>query len=338
MHVELLEKRQLMAASVEGVGALGDSYTDEYRFYAPDRSTAQNYIEQLADARRLDFGRFTDQPRGVPRNAGFAYNWAQSADTTTDMLAGGQLAGLAAQVAAGKVDLAFVFIGGNDFRGVFTSSDPVATLGTVVPQAVTNVFTAVGTLLAASPEVNVVVATLPKVSVLPEVRGAIAGGFLPQALADAVDFAIDAFNQQLRGLADGSPRVALADVDALVTDILAPASFSVGGVTIDRDVPGNDAHNLWLADGLHAGTVGQGLLANLFVNAANEEFDAHIRPLSDREILRNTGLRSCEISAARPSCDVDAGAAATRTTFSDVELDRRGTDDDAVLLAVMQPA
>jgi lysophospholipase L1-like esterase len=334
MHLETLEKRQLMSVSVDGVGARGDSYTDEYRFYAPDRSTAQNYVEQLADDRHLDFGKFSKQSRGTPRNAGFAYNWAQSADTTSDMIADGQLAGLAAQVASGKVDLAFVFIGGNDFRDVFTSSDPLSGLGTVTPQAVTNVFTAVGTLLASSPEVDVVVATVPRVSVLPEVRGAIAAGQLPQALADGVDVAIDAFNQQLRALAAASPRVALADVDGLVNSIFAPASFSVGGVTIDRNTPSNDPRSLWLADGIHAGTVGQGLLANLFVNAANEEFHTHIRPLRAREILKNAGLRNHGRHASWCHNHGSAAAAgSSRTLFSDLEVQRESSRYDVVSAA-----
>ena len=289
--IEALEGRQLLS-SAEGIGALGDSYTDEYQFYPADRSTAQNYVEQLADDRRLEFGEFSSTPRGAPRNAGFAYNWAQSADTSADMLADGQLAGLAAQAAAGKVGLAFVFVGGNDFRGVFTAPDPIVALETVVPQAVNNIFTAVNSLLASSQNVNIVVATLPKVSVLPEVKAAVADGILPAALVSAVDFAIGAFNAQIRGLAFADSRVALADVDDLVTDILAPATFSFGGIPIDRETPSNDPTSLFLADGLHAGTIGQGLLANLFVSAANDEFGARIRPLREREILQNAGLSS----------------------------------------------
>jgi hypothetical protein len=207
------------------------------------------------------------------------------------MLADGQVAGLAAQIASGAVDTAFVFIGGNDFRGVFTSADPVAELASVVPTAVGNVFTAVNTLLAASPDANVVVATLPKVTVLPEVKGAIAAGFLPQALADAVDQGIAAFDDQIRALAASNGRVALADVDALVTDIFSGAKFKVGGVEIDRDTPSDDPSKLWLADGLHAGTVAQGLLANLFVDAMDGEFAAHVHPHSPHEILENAGLR-----------------------------------------------
>ncbi len=109
-------------------------------------------------------------------------------------------------------------------------------------------------------------------SVFPQVKGAIAAGFLPQALADAVDQGVAAFDAQIRDLAASSDRIALADVDVLVNSIFAPAQFQVGGVTIDRDLPSDNPSSLWLADGLHAGTVAQGLLANVFIDAMDDEF------------------------------------------------------------------
>ena len=36
------------SGKVTAVGVLGDSYSDEYRFYPPDRSTSQNWVEILA--------------------------------------------------------------------------------------------------------------------------------------------------------------------------------------------------------------------------------------------------------------------------------------------------
>src|SRR3954449_7451952 len=62
------------AESPGGIGVLGDSYSDEYEFYPPDRTTARNWVEILAATRGLDFGRFGDESRGEPRNRGFAYN------------------------------------------------------------------------------------------------------------------------------------------------------------------------------------------------------------------------------------------------------------------------
>src|SRR3954470_13937987 len=98
-----------------GIGVLGDSYSDEYQFYPPHRSTARNWVEILAATRGLNFGRFSTRSRGEPRNQGYEYNWARSDATTDDLIATGQHTGLAAQVARGEVNLVVVFIGGNDF-------------------------------------------------------------------------------------------------------------------------------------------------------------------------------------------------------------------------------
>src|SRR4051794_16090333 len=74
------------AVALGAVGTLGDSFTDEYRFYSPDRSRARNWVEILSATRRINFGRYSNASRGEPRNAGFAYNWARSDATTVDMI------------------------------------------------------------------------------------------------------------------------------------------------------------------------------------------------------------------------------------------------------------
>src|SRR5947209_1939680 len=111
-----------------GIGVIGDSYSDEYQFYPPDRSTARNWVEILAATRGLDFGAFTRRSRGEPRNQGFAYNWARSDAATDDMIRSGQHTGLAAQVASGKVKLVCMIIGGNDFINAMKKPNPVAEL------------------------------------------------------------------------------------------------------------------------------------------------------------------------------------------------------------------
>ena len=65
---------------------------------------------------------------GPPRHRGFSYNWARSGATTADAIADGQHTGLAGQVAAGLVDLAYVFIGGNDFIEALDAVRPQAAL------------------------------------------------------------------------------------------------------------------------------------------------------------------------------------------------------------------
>ena len=44
-----------MSDLIEGIGVIGDSISDEYRFYAPDRATARNWVEILASSRGLYF-------------------------------------------------------------------------------------------------------------------------------------------------------------------------------------------------------------------------------------------------------------------------------------------
>ena len=273
-----------------GVAVLGDSYSDEYQFYSPDRSTAKNYVEQLAEFRGLNFGSFSTASRGVPRNQGYAYDWAQSSDTTADLIANGQHTGAAGQVKAGKVTLAFVFTGGNDVRNVFSSADPVATLTALVPAALTNLNTAVGTLLASNPKLKVVIATAADIGLLPEARGAVAAGILPQALLDAVSGAVDAFNGQLRALVKSNDRLALADVGGLLDNVFARDHLEIGGVAIDRDVPSDEPTHLFLADGLHAGTVGQALLANKFIKAIDRSFGAGVKLFRPEEILDHAGI------------------------------------------------
>jgi hypothetical protein len=316
-HLQQLERRQMLSSTWDpsiGVGAIGDSYSDEYEFYAPDRSTARNFVELLAEERDVNFGDFTVEDRGAPRHQGYAHNWA--IDAARSAGAAEQTAGLAAQVAAGDVEVVFVFIGGNDFRDVFLNLDPAsatpegvqAAIGAAVQGALVNVFTAVGTLRAVDADVKLVVATLPNVAMLPEIRAAVQAGLLPDALVDAVDAGIDAFNHEVRTLADAIGNVALADVDGLMDWIFAGRKFKVAGVAIDRDVPANDPTHLWLADGIHAGTIGQALLANVFIDAVNEEFGAGIKRFRPPEILREAGVPS----AARGTRSgwASAGAAA----------------------------
>ena len=47
LEIEAMEERTLLAASPIRIGSLGDSLTDEYQFYAPYRTAAQNWPEIL---------------------------------------------------------------------------------------------------------------------------------------------------------------------------------------------------------------------------------------------------------------------------------------------------
>jgi hypothetical protein len=271
-----------------GVGVLGDSYSDEYRFYAPHRSTARNWVEMLAATRGLDFGAYSDAGRGEPRNQGYAYNWARSDAETQDMIATGQHTGLAAQVARGEVSLVVIFVGGNDFIHAMKKPDPVAALGEAGPRAEKNLGTALETILAASPRVRVVLVTVPDIRNLPEFRDPLRDGRLPGAQADAATEVVRRYNARVRALAAReSQRVALLDFDLFtrISERVYPEYLMVAGRPIERAVPSDEVDHLFLGDVRHLGTVGQGLFASTLVATVNAKFDAGLAPLTEREVI-----------------------------------------------------
>ena len=295
LHAAAVHTTARTAVPLGTVGTLGDSFTDEYKFYPPDRTQARGWVETLAATRGVNFGPYSDRSRGEPRNAGFAYNWARSDATTADMVRN-QLPGLAAQVARGQVKNVVILVGGNDFllplesiaAGALTPAAYAAALPGITAQAGANFSTAVTTLLAARPDVHLVVATVD-VSNLPIVRGVVGLSPALQPLLQAVDGAVGAYDDVIRGVAASSPRVALVDLAAVNRQLgqTPAASIPFGGATINLAAVGDDYHDFFLADGVHPGTVAQGIIANLFLDAFNSHFGTAVRPLSPTEIVRH---------------------------------------------------
>jgi phospholipase/lecithinase/hemolysin len=290
------------AGTLGGIGVLGDSYSDEYQFYPPDRSTARNWVEILVASRGLDFGSFAAQSRGEPRNQGYAFNWARSDATTEDLIRTGQHTGLAAQVARGAVNIVVIFIGGNDFINALKAADPVAALGRVLPRALDNHRAAVRTIRAASPRVKLVLVTLPDVRHLPEFAGPLRDGRLPSAVADRFTSAIRQYNTQLRSTAASDPRFALIDLDLATraANLVSEDYVLVGGRWLDRRHPGNRLNCFFLADVRHPGTLSLGLMARMFIEVVNARFGAGIAPLEPQEVLALAG-------AVAPAGDAEFG-------------------------------
>jgi lysophospholipase L1-like esterase len=285
------------------LGELGDSITDEYRFYAPDRSQAKNWVEILSATRHLRFGPYSLKSRGEPRDAGFAYNWARS-DATSDDMVRNQLPGLANQVRRGQVNLVSILIGGNDFLHYASGFSPFAPptlaevqagLANVEARAEDNLTTAVRTIMAASPNVKMAIGTLPDIRTFPAV--AVAAGYPTLApLVNALGPVIDKYNARVKALAAEQPgQITVVDLNAeyaaLAAASAATGKLQVGNQTFDARTPSDDPHHIFLADGIHIGTVGQGLIANQFVQAYNSAFGTNIRPLRPQEILRQAKIR-----------------------------------------------
>jgi len=275
------------AGSPGGIGVLGDSYSDEYQFYPPDRPTARNWVEILARARGLNFGPFTTASRAEPRNQGFAFNWARSDAETEDLIRTGQHIGLAEQVARGEVSVAIVFIGGNDFIHALASEHPDKILDQVLRRAIANLDLAVETILKANPRVQVFVATLPNIVELPEFAVPVRSGRLSSSLAASYSQAVGRYNQHIRLMTVMKRRVSLVDL-ALATQLAPrpdPDHVIVAGRKLDRIHPANAGMHAFLADSRHISTLVQGMLANHVINALNARLDLRLKPLTLREVL-----------------------------------------------------
>ncbi len=278
------------------VGTLGDSYTDEYKFYAA-QSHARNWVEILANNRNISFGSFSNASRGEPRDQGFAYNWARDNATSIDMI-NNQLPGLTAQVKGGVVQVATIFIGGNDFLDLLAGLK----LGQVTPQAFpaqlaqteatlqANVETAVSTLLQANSKVKLVVSTLPDVGLLPIVKAGATDAQLQSDVA-AVGQAIQQYNTNIMQFVTGNPRIAVVNLAAQSAELaqLGAANGGAvpfGGTTVNVTTAGNDYHDFFVGDGIHVGTIGQGIIADDFISAIDTQLGGKIRQLTPEQIVR----------------------------------------------------
>jgi hypothetical protein len=171
------------------------------------------------------------------------------------------------------------------FGAVPISAAP-ALIAQVEAQDEANFTTAVNTLLAANPNVKVVVATLAEISMVPAARLA---ALTPQGqvLVAAVSASIARYDALVAAEAS-NPRVALVDL-ASATSLLASSptgTFTYGGATINLLTPGDDYHDFFLADGIHVGTVGESIIANLFVQSVDSKFGAGLAPISPRLAVR----------------------------------------------------
>jgi hypothetical protein len=190
-------------------------------------------------------------------------------------------------VARGEVRLVFVFIGGNDFINALYAPDRAGALRSVLPRAMANYRVIVRTVLDASPDVKLVLGTLPDVLYLPEFAVPLREGRLPRPLADAYTEGMSAYNAQVRAIAAAEPRAALLDVDRAtrLAERFSPDRAVVAGRVLDSIHPANDLDHFFLADVRHPGTLGQGMFARMIVATVNARFDAGITPITDRELV-----------------------------------------------------
>lgn len=270
---------------LSGIGVIGDSYSDEYVFYKPDRSKARNWVELLESKRSINFGQFSDSTRGAPRNQGFEFNFAQDGDTTSDSISDEQASGLASLVSQGQVKLVVIFIGGDDFLNALQSPDPPSDPSTLVQTAVENVSTIISTIEAASPDVKIVLATLPDLSSLPVIQEGVKSHVISKELVAGILQATLQYNDELNNIASQDTRIVIADLVQASKKFLFGKHLVVAGREINRKKPSDKFQHLFLSDGIHVGTVGQAFIANEFIIAINKQLGLNVEQFKPAEII-----------------------------------------------------
>ncbi|MCK9496723.1 MAG: hypothetical protein M0R75_14695 [Dehalococcoidia bacterium] len=322
-------------------GALGDSQTDEYQ--ADDNrgpATVLNWWEILTLAGRILPGAWGS--RSEPRRVGYAYNWARSSAQSPDVIAD-QLAGLAAQVAAGTVTHVGYMASGNDwlnlsgplyaltiYNGDGTEDSEGELLSDIVQTFVdwhTTIMDAIDAALdTAGSGGGMVVMTPQDYLTSPPGREAFPDGTRRgwvTGVIEAIHAQVAAHAAVLNASADYT-RFAVVRGDLDLLDVWATADDGhvlISGVRVDYeegweyDPETYDPYKLILSSsggGLsHAGTLMGGEYARTFLGAANQLTGISIPQLQDAEVLAAAGIdaeHSAEASDVNPA-QLDAASA-----------------------------
>lgn len=301
---EVIERLQPLVPSVtpepinmKGMAVIGDSQSDEYR--ADDNrgdnypQSTKNWVELLEKERNVHFGPWGAW--GEPRRTGYEYNWARTGATARSMIESGTHEAIAKDVREGRVNVVVIFIGAIDFAPYFTEdayediyngelSDPAKK--SKVNRYIADIRTAVYTIKDAG-DVRILLVKIPDwgnhlgVQVafpFPDQRGEVS-----KVIADA--------NTELEKLAQEEKLLTL-DPNAFYEELTSgkDAKIVIDGVTIERLLLNNNPKNFYLNDGVHTGTVVNGLLANQIIGKVNTMIDNDIKPFSEKEIREAAGL------------------------------------------------
>lgn len=283
---------------ITGVGILGDSQSDEYQ--ADDRrggvyySTTRNWIEQLAEYRKLPLGDWGEWEE--PRRTGYAYNFSRSAATAESMLATGQHTLVADEVRKGNVNFVIIYIGANDFapfltatgyQAIYDGSLSDAEVLQKVNRFVADVTTAVDTIQKEK-TIKMLLIKIPDWGK----HRAVQIGFPYPDQRNRVTEAINLVNTKLEQLAK-ERNIATVDPNEFYAEVARKeekGKVIVGNVSLDKIIPSNSPRSVFLDDGIHAGSIYNGLFANYIIRNLNSKLGTQIKEFSTEEIVRNAGL------------------------------------------------
>lgn len=301
-------------------GALGDSQTDEYHGDdARGGETVLNWLELLVVTRDLDFGEWSDRGRGEPRRRGFEYNWARSGARMTEVV-DDQLEGLARQIEAGEVTHAVLFSTANEWvnrppflmTSIYESPDGGRTdaAGVTIERRVGEISGRIVGVMERLAEAvrrsggegGVVILTpmdyVRHPGVMVALSDPVRRGYVSEAIEEI--HAIVTERGEAINSAAGRTLVVVERVDQDFRAVWSSADgrfVEAAGIELDytRDTTTGDPRYLALAPtggSAHLGTVGNGVLAQTFIDAANRLPGVEIPQLTDAEIRAAAGVES----------------------------------------------
>jgi|GEM_PF-1158603 len=277
--VQRLAVAGLALAFFAGATAAQAAVIDGYASMGASESAGTTYtgswIPYLANQRGFNFG-----------VAGQPYNVAVGGARTNTLLTQGQHTQVQTLVQNGEVDVAYLFIGANDFFAVGANIASGALTGpaleTWAQGVVNNIGTAMDTVLLAGPQ-GMIVTGMPDILLTPGGRAVFD---TPAEIARgtaAVDLVNSLLKPAVLGRGQAYIDLALANREANLVPLV------VGGVPIDTVNASSDPTHFF-QDGRHPAAVGNGIIANLFLTATNMAFGTNHVPFTDLEILTTAGL------------------------------------------------
>lgn len=295
-----------VSAQISGLGAMGDSLSDEYA--ESDYDYALNWMQQLVLFRGINAGQtaaMAGQPNGTwgePRRTQYRQNWARSGANSSTLLSQGQHTGLASQIQPLEISHVMLAIGANDFapipffgfayfsiyHNIWSESQQQAFIDDVAGRIVT----AMDTVLAE--EVHFVLANVPDYGVTP-----IATAFFPDPVKrERVTEVIADLNTRIADEAK-SRKIVLLDIAGLASSIFGTNDdlrevLLLGNIPIYVRESDTSSHANpqagFVDDGIHPHTTLQGIFANLIALGLNTGSTGEIAPFTEAEILDHAGL------------------------------------------------
>jgi lysophospholipase L1-like esterase len=282
---------------LKGVGIIGDSTSDEYRgddnrglTYAP---TTLNWVEILQKYRRLNFGSWGMWSE--PRRTGYEYNWSRTGATVNSMIVSGQHIGVAKQVHDRKVNLVIITIGANDYAPYITPDGYDGMYNGMVTdeqilrkknRLLADMTTAIDTIRA-NGNVPVLLMKIPDWGNSFAIRLAFP---IPQQRQRVTD-AVIAVNNDLEQMAKTRGMRTLDPNRFYQKEFVTKEeNITIAGVKMNAFLPSDDPHSIFLEDGVHLGTLANGLYANFIIDALKQEYAIPVRTFSGDELKDIAGL------------------------------------------------